>query len=775
MEHYLPTSARSKTMKLLNNKIRQRSRVNYESSVDTDHPVAVDETANPKWKRGQLCWEAKGECAQDYKDMEIEILKELNQSRRESFCELGISLFMVGKTPRNAKPIIIISSEDRTSREEAKKALINSGVLTRSGFEIGILKYLPSGPIHPVAGSPSEASWNSASTSPISESGGWDSDTWNNTIPGPSHSSSVPPLPSAYYDPEQRLRLTGMAVYVKMADGRSRMATANVVYNGSTYGYLTAAHVLDPWDRSSSSVDNGDEDLGVPFDSDSEDEDYCDEPVLLDGNLISRSETSADSSMSSNKNSMPLEPTIPTALSDPTELESPCPPDLTLLGQLAPGKSLDKSLDYAIIAVENTEFHQQRESLSFSKSRPTVHVPLTRFESSLATAWTTHGLIRGKVTGVPILMRLPGSGLFQSVFTFTYEGTIKNGDCGSLVLDTASKEIYGMIVAASDGQSIAYMVGAKELMSDIENAGWHLLSVDEHCMDSTEHQDEVASGCSPTIRSPRATSPPNTISRVVSSPTLSQPLWDENFQRHLITLWDAQYGRYYRTHFVEGQGWVFFDWAPPHISVDPVPASYGYNIYELSSRGPSIQGIYSPQNPAPSSHYESLDPSFFVRQRGFFQEGKVFSVLFTETAGANAVNGLNPTDYNTSLSRVRYNELAHTQVRRFIVVKQKRDFCFAVPIFSYGNRGTAKPGVVPDEHAIAYSYGMQPQLVYGEAPLVKASIPIVMEEGATPLVAASRIYFAIHHPISYNIKVKSLGYVHPEWLPTFLGYWHQEN
>lgn len=83
--------------------------------------------------------------------------------------------------------------------------------------------------------------------------------------------------------------------------------------------------------------------------------------------------------------------------------------------------------------------------------------------------------------------------------------------------------------------------------------------------------------------------------------------------------------------------------------------------------------------------------------------------------------------------------------------------------------------MVPDEHAIAYSLGTQPSLVHGEVPLAKAAIPIVMDDGATPLVAASRIYFAIHHPISYNVKVKSLGHVHPEWLATFLGYWHQEN
>lgn len=50
-----------------------------------------------------------------------------------------------------------------------------------------------------------------------------------------------------------------------------------------------------------------------------------------------------------------------------------------------------------------------------------------------------------------------------------------------------------------------------------------------------------------------------------------------------------------------------------------------------------------------------------------------------------------------------------------------------------------------------------------------------MDDDAGILATASRIYFAIHHPIQYNVKVKSLGYVHPDYLPTFLGYWNQEN
>ncbi|RYN27968.1 hypothetical protein AA0112_g7764 [Alternaria arborescens] len=275
---------------------------------------------------------------------------------------------------------------------------------------------------------------------------------------------------------------------------------------------------------------------------------------------------------------------------------------------------------------------------------------------------------------------------------------------------------------------------------------------------------------------------------------VAQSEWNVEFQRYIVPLWSAEHGRYYWQHYVEGQGWTFFDWAPfgwtpsaqnfsqslhssqaqSHARTDSVqtvtsssggPAGYG--------RGETIQGSYQPENPYPNSHYEVLDPSFYVRSGAFFEEGKVFAVLFTETAGANAINPM--ADYNTSLSRVKYNEFAHTQVRRFIVTKSKREFCFAVPIFSYGNRGTTKHGVVPDEHAIAYSLGMQPQLVSGEAPLVKAPIPIVMDTGAPPLAVASRIYFAIHHPIQYNVKVKSLGYVHPDYLPTFLGYWNQEN
>lgn len=50
-----------------------------------------------------------------------------------------------------------------------------------------------------------------------------------------------------------------------------------------------------------------------------------------------------------------------------------------------------------------------------------------------------------------------------------------------------------------------------------------------------------------------------------------------------------------------------------------------------------------------------------------------------------------------------------------------------------------------------------------------------MNDGERALSPSSRIFFGIHHPIQHNVKVKDLGYVHPDWMPAFLGYWSMEN
>jgi hypothetical protein len=66
-------------------------------------------------------------------------------------------------------------------------------------------------------------------------------------------------------------------------------------------------------------------------------------------------------------------------------------------------------------------------------------------------------------------------------------------------------------------------------------------------------------------------------------------------------------------------------------------------------------------------------------------------------------------------------------------------------------------------------------LVPGEAPLSNQPICIVDAPGASHLDQASRIYFGIHHPIQYNVKVKELGYVRNDCIQRLRGYWNMVN
>ncbi|KAK1917731.1 hypothetical protein P3342_000445 [Pyrenophora teres f. teres] len=171
---------------------------------------------------------------------------------------------------------------------------------------------------------------------------------------------------------------------------------------------------------------------------------------------------------------------------------------------------------------------------------------------------------------------------------------------------------------------------------------------------------------------------------------------------------------------------------------------------------------------------ESVDPSYYVRSRNFFVEGRVFAVIMNETAGDTS----RPLDYNTSrsLNRVRFNNnWVYTNTRRFIVVRKKREFCYACPIFTYSGRATTKGGVVPGEHSIVYSRGTDPLLLPHEHGITKPPIVVDMTAGESYLDVASRIYFGIHHPIQYNVKVKDVGRVPEEAIPLLIGNWREEN
>lgn len=73
-----------------------------------------------------------------------------------------------------------------------------------------------------------------------------------------------------------------------------------------------------------------------------------------------------------------------------------------------------------------------------------------------------------------------------------------------------------------------------------------------------------------------------------------------------------------------------------------------------------------------------------------------------------------------------------------------------------------------------YTTDCAPRYVSGEYGLEKNPIPVNAIDDRTRLSPASRINFAMHYPIQHNVKVKDLGMVAPEAIPTLVYYAKQE-
>ncbi|KAF2815406.1 uncharacterized protein BDZ99DRAFT_377956 [Mytilinidion resinicola] len=118
----------------------------------------------------------------------------------------------------------------------------------------------------------------------------------------------------------------------------------------------------------------------------------------------------------------------------------------------------------------------------------------------------------------------------------------------------------------------------------------------------------------------------------------------------------------------------------------------------------------------------------------------------------------------------------YSQIIRFVAVENKAGFCYACPIFTYGGRGTLKPGCRPAEHAIIYYTTLQsPTLLPGENELRYEPIGVLPPAAERqPLNVACRIRFGKLYPIEWNVKVKDLGRVADEDMGRLIHYYKSE-
>jgi len=138
----------------------------------------------------------------------------------------------------------------------------------------------------------------------------------------------------------------------------------------------------------------------------------------------------------------------------------------------------------------------------------------------------------------------------------------------------------------------------------------------------------------------------------------------------------------------------------------------------------------------------------------FFVLGRVFKMLWTEPAGQ-----MNPgkTRNSTHFSTVQYGETAFSEIRRFVVVRNKGEFSQCIPIQTYRGRGAAKPGVRMGDHGIIHTTVAAPNQLPGEA-LTKYSIQVQSTEGEY-LELESRVNYGKAYAVEHNVKVLDVGMV----------------
>ena len=149
--------------------------------------------------------------------------------------------------------------------------------------------------------------------------------------------------------------------------------------------------------------------------------------------------------------------------------------------------------------------------------------------------------------------------------------------------------------------------------------------------------------------------------------------------------------------------------------------------------------------------FEPLDPSYKVRKKdykSFFVVGKVFSTLWTEP-----FEGPRNDQNETFVSHIKYDAMAFSKIRRFVIVKAGNRACTCLPVTSYQGLGVNKDWINLDEHGFIYSHKC-PQPVAG---MDKLPLKISLVKRTAPLRDPSLINYGRVYTVETNVKVKEVG------------------
>lgn len=135
-------------------------------------------------------------------------------------------------------------------------------------------------------------------------------------------------------------------------------------------------------------------------------------------------------------------------------------------------------------------------------------------------------------------------------------------------------------------------------------------------------------------------------------------------------------------------------------------------------------------------------------------------MLWTEPAGQAT---LGQTRGSTHFSVVTFDQVAYSEIRRFVVVSNKGYFSQCIPVQTYRKRGATKPGLAVEDHGVIYTgvAGSNPPALLAEEAITKEPIRVEPKNGET-LDPESRINFGKPYAVEHNVKIMEIGMVGEE-------------
>ncbi|KAG2421228.1 hypothetical protein HFD88_000844 [Aspergillus terreus] len=184
-----------------------------------------------------------------------------------------------------------------------------------------------------------------------------------------------------------------------------------------------------------------------------------------------------------------------------------------------------------------------------------------------------------------------------------------------------------------------------------------------------------------------------------------------------------------------------------------------------------LQGaLHTPFRINTASSSSSLDPRYQVRTdpRRFFRQGRVFSVLWHENAGAAS--------HKTEATFIagQFGEPVYSHIRRMVVVKEYGDCAWCFPIYTYQGRGVSKNAVDASKHAVIYMEGSKPATLPSEPRMLSKALelrPLCSDDKLSPM---ARLNFGKLFTVEHNVKVRPIGKISEQSMPDFLAYARRE-